>query len=127
MIYLNIYFAFFSADDNDVMFTEEIIRPVLSAMKVSYNLLLVTHCSLSLSVMLYHWKHCSQEAEAFVVQTKRSLSDALLCSSYKLCFILCSPISRLQNCSRVAVSYSWLFPLMVRLIPPFKYHCLSND
>ena len=32
---------FFSADDNDVMFTEEIIRPVLSAMKVSYDLLLV--------------------------------------------------------------------------------------
>ena len=38
-------FCFLSADDNDVMFTEEIIRPVLSAMKVSYNLLIVTLCS----------------------------------------------------------------------------------
>lgn len=41
----------FSADDNDVMFTEEIIRPVLSAMKVSSDLLLV---KCFLSIMLYH-------------------------------------------------------------------------
>lgn len=38
MIHFNVLSMFFSADDNDVMFTEEIIRPVLSAMKVSSDL-----------------------------------------------------------------------------------------
>ena len=42
--YFNVWFAF-SADDNDVMFTEEIIRPVLSAMKVSYSVITELNCS----------------------------------------------------------------------------------
>ena len=48
VIHLTFNLLCFSADDNDVMFTEEIIRPVLSALKVSCNLMLVTQCSLYL-------------------------------------------------------------------------------